>query len=121
MLANLLDNAARHTPAGGRVEIRAGHEDGEVTVAVSDTGEGITPAQLPRLFERFYRADPARRQDRGSGIGLTIARAIARGHDGDVTAASDGPGHGATFTLSLPASATARPPDAGDGRLRSRT
>jgi len=72
-------------------------------VTVSDTGEGITAEHLPQVFDRFYRADPARsRTTGGSGIGLTIARALARAHHGDLTAHSDGKGHGATFTLTLP-------------------
>ncbi len=99
ILDNLLSNALRHTRAGGTVTIATAAG----TVAVSDTGDGVAAAHLPHLFERFYRADPARsRATGGSGIGLTIARALARAHGGDLTAASDGVGRGATFTLTLP-------------------
>jgi signal transduction histidine kinase len=67
------------------------------------TGEGIAAEHLPHLFERFYRVDAARDRGRGgSGIGLAIVKALMEGHGGRVTAASDGPGHGATFTLTLP-------------------
>src|SRR6266545_177512 len=99
ILDNLLSNALRHTRAGGTVTIATAAG----TVAVSDTGDGVAAAHLPHLFERFYRADPARsRATGGSGIVLTIARALARAHGGDLTAASDGVGRGATFTLTLP-------------------
>lgn len=103
VLANLLDNARRHTPAGGRVTVRADGSRHGVTVTVADTGEGIAREQLPHVFERFYRGDAARRAGAGSGIGLTIARAIARAHGGDLTATSPGAGRGSTFALRLPA------------------
>lgn len=103
VLTNLLDNARRHTPGGGRVDVRA-RRDGDVAVVeVADTGEGIAAEHLPRVFDRFYRVDPARdRASGGSGIGLAIARAIANAHGGALSADSAGPGHGATFTLRLP-------------------
>ncbi len=103
VLANLLDNALRHTPSGGRVTIStfAGRE--LVAISVADTGEGITADQLPRVFERFYRGDSARdRRDRGSGVGLTISKALVEASGGSLTATSDGPGTGASFTLTLP-------------------
>lgn len=103
VLANLLDNALRHTPPGGTVTVTAEHEQAEVHIRVTDTGTGIAAEHLPHLFERFYRADTARDRDRGgSGIGLAIVRAIVTAHGGRVTAHSDGPGHGATFTVTLP-------------------
>lgn len=107
VLDNLLTNALRHTPAGGTVTVttRAGAD--AVTVVVSDTGEGITAEHLPRIFERFYRADPSR-SGGGSGIGLTISRAIAHAHGGDLTAASAGAGNGASFTLTVPSAAPSR-------------
>jgi len=105
VLANLLSNALRHTPAGGTVALsatRAG--DGAVELAVADSGEGIPPELLGRVFERFYRIDGARSRDRGgSGIGLTIARAIAEAHGGTLRAESAGPGRGARFVLTIPA------------------
>ncbi|MDX1619461.1 MAG: HAMP domain-containing sensor histidine kinase [Nitriliruptorales bacterium] len=103
VLANLLDNARRHTSAGGQVIVSGRRtDDGDIAIDVTDTGEGIDPDNLPHLFERFYRGDRSRRSGPGSGIGLTIARAIARAHGGDLTARSDGTGRGATFTLVLP-------------------
>lgn len=104
VLTNLLSNALRHTPAGGTVRLAA-HRDGpEVVLTVRDDGEGITGAQLPHVFERFYRGDSARSRERsGSGIGLTISKAIIDAHGGSITATSEGPGQGATFSVSLPA------------------
>jgi len=104
VLANLLSNALRHTAAGGTVVLsasRAGEDAVELSVA--DDGEGIQAEALPRVFERFYRADSARSRDRGgSGIGLTIARAIAEAHGGTLRAESDGAGRGARFVCTLP-------------------
>jgi signal transduction histidine kinase len=99
---NLLDNAVRFTPAGGRVTISAARRDGEVAVAVADTGPGIPAEHLPRLFDRFYRVDTARsRDDGGTGIGLAIARSIVEAHGGRIHAESE-PGRGSTFTFELP-------------------
>ena len=104
VLANLLENALRHTQPGGRVEVRAERRGDDVELSVADTGEGIAPELLERVFERFFRADPARtRVSGGSGIGLTIARAIVEAHGGRIMAESEGPGRGARFVLSLPA------------------
>lgn len=103
MLGNLLDNALRHTPRGGRVEIGAMRRDDSVEMWVSDTGEGIPPQHLERIFERFYRIDPARaRSSGGSGIGLAIARAIVAAHGGRMWAESSGRGGGARFIVALP-------------------
>jgi signal transduction histidine kinase len=99
---NLLDNAVRFTPAGGRVTISAARGDGQVAVAVADTGPGIPAEHLPRLFDRFYRVDTARsRDDGGTGIGLAIARSIVEAHGGRIRAESE-PGRGSTFTFELP-------------------
>ena len=74
-----------------------------LTIEVSDTGDGIAAEHLPHLFERFYRVDAARdRTHGGAGIGLAIAKALADAHGGRITAASDGPGTGTTFTITLP-------------------
>ena len=103
VLTNLLGNALLATPTGGTVMItarRAAAAGSEVVV--SDTGVGLTGQDVERVFERFYRAPGQPRRSAGSGIGLTIARGIARGHGGDVTASSAGPGRGASFTLVLP-------------------
>lgn len=103
ILINLLDNARRHTPHGGEVRIDWQHDNGHVAISVTDSGDGIPAAQLPHVFERFYRGDTARDRERqGSGIGLTISRAIAEAHGGRLDADSDGPGTGSTFTLILP-------------------
>ena len=104
VLANLLDNALQHTPPGGRVSVTVQEPDPHwVEIAVSDTGEGIPTEHLGHIFERFYRADPARsRAHGGSGIGLTISRALVEVQGGGLSAASDGQGQGARFTVRLP-------------------
>jgi len=102
VLANVLDNARRHTPADGRVTVAAHQDRDAVVITVTDTGSGITADQLPHVFERFYRGDASRRSGTGSGIGLTIARAIARAHGGNLAASSPGPGQGSRFTWRIP-------------------
>ncbi len=103
VLGNLLDNALRHTPPGGRVRINGTQHGATTVVTVTDTGDGLTADQLDQIFERFYRADAARDRDAaGAGIGLTISRSLAIAHGGSLTAASAGPGQGSTFTLTLP-------------------
>lgn len=98
VLVNLVANALRATPRGGRVTVDVGHDDqGASTVSVADTGTGIEPAELDRIFERFYRS-PA---SRGSGLGLPIAREIVRAHGGRIEARSQ-PGAGTTMTVWLP-------------------
>lgn len=113
VLGNLLTNALRHTPTGGTITIgtRMSSANGtEVEISVADTGTGIAPEHLPRLFERFYRAERGRsRSDGGSGIGLAIVRGLVEAHGGRVRAESPGLGHGATFTLTMPRSAHPRP------------
>ena len=105
ILAALLDNAVRFTPKGGCIFV-SGRRDGSTVVAtVEDTGEGIPEAHLPRIFDRFYRADEARTRGPhggGTGLGLAIARDLARAQGGELIA-SNAPGGGARFTLSLPA------------------
>jgi two-component system, OmpR family, sensor histidine kinase BaeS len=110
-LYNLLENAVRHTPEGGQITISAGqtaaHDGGagQLWLAVRDNGAGIASEHLPHVFERFYRADPARssQRERGSGLGLTIAKGIVEAHGGRLTAESEGvPGRGSIFTIYLP-------------------
>ena len=104
VLGNLLDNALRHTPAGATVTISAAtRTEGGVALTVADTGEGIPPEHLARVFERFYRVDAARdRAHGGSGIGLAIANALVEAHGGQLTATSPGTGQGSTFRVLLP-------------------
>ena len=102
LLFNLLANAIRHTPAGGEVRVGWSVDNGTLRLDVADTGEGIAPEHLPRIFDRFYRVDTARSSDDGgAGIGLSIARWITEVHDGTISASSE-PGLGSTFTVSLP-------------------
>lgn len=105
VLGNLLDNALRHTPPGGSIDVTVtAGEGGSAVITVADTGEGVGDDHLPHLFERFYRVDPARRRvGGGSGIGLAIAKAIVEAHGGRIGVRSDGPGAGTAFTLELPA------------------
>ncbi|MDO3635342.1 sensor histidine kinase [Mycolicibacterium arseniciresistens] len=103
VLGNLLDNSLRHTARGGCVEIRCMRVAEQVSISVVDSGEGVAAEHLPRLFERFYRADAARDRGKGgAGIGLAIAKALVEAHGGTITATSAGPGTGATFTLTMP-------------------
>ena len=100
---NLLDNAIRYTPEGGRITVDLRANNGRAILAVGDTGIGIPAKDLPRIFERFYRVDKARaRETGGTGLGLSIVRHIAESHRGTVTARSE-LGIGSTFTVSLPA------------------
>jgi heavy metal sensor kinase len=103
MLSNLLDNAIKYTPSGGTVTVSVSEDDTQVIISVKDTGCGISPSDLPRVFERFYRSDQSRSQS-GIGLGLSLARAIARAHGGEITATS-APNQGSTFTVTLPKSA----------------
>jgi len=99
---NLLSNALKYTPTGGTVEVSAAAAPSGVEIRVSDTGIGISAADLPRVFERFYRADDSRSRDTGgAGIGLSISRAIVEAHGGTITASSQ-PGRGSRFLISLP-------------------
>jgi heavy metal sensor kinase len=109
LLLNLLDNALRHTPSGGRIELSVQPTDDGVTLAVADTGSGIPAEHLPRLFERFYRVDQARSRSMGGfGLGLAICEWIARVHAGRLTVESQ-VGTGTTFRFWLPQSAPAWP------------
>lgn len=104
VLGNLLDNALRHTPAGGAVTVSARRSGAAAELVVTDTGDGIPTEHVAHVFERFYRADAARdRAHGGSGIGLAIAKAVVEAHGGHITAASGGKGLGSTFALRLPA------------------
>jgi signal transduction histidine kinase/CHASE3 domain sensor protein len=99
---NLVSNAIKFTPSGGLVEVSAGSRDGHATLAVRDSGPGMSPEELEQLFQRFYRTSRAAAQQMpGTGLGLAISRAIAEAHGGTITVASR-EGQGTTFTLELP-------------------
>jgi two-component system sensor histidine kinase BaeS len=103
LVGNLVSNAVRHTPQGGEVTIRSRVDGGRLVVDVVDTGSGIAPADLQKVFDRFWRADGSRsRATGGSGLGLAIVRKLVEAHGGDVTVANR-PGRGAIFTVRLPA------------------
>lgn len=103
VLDNLLENALRHTPPGGAITVRTDHASEAVTFTVTDSGEGITPKNLPHVFERFYRANIGRETHRGgSGLGLAISKALVEAQGGTLKATSPGPGRGATFQVRLP-------------------
>jgi heavy metal sensor kinase len=102
MVMNLIDNAIRYTPEGGRVTAALETEGANIAIRISDTGAGIAPEVAAHVFERFYRGDKARsRQDGGFGLGLAIVKWIAESHHGAVELAS-APGAGSTFTVTLP-------------------
>jgi two-component system phosphate regulon sensor histidine kinase PhoR len=101
-LANLLENAIKYTPDGGRVSVSASANDGAIHIAVADNGIGIPTDDLPRIFERFYRVDRSRsREMGGTGLGLSIVKHVAQAHGGSIDVDST-PGVGSTFTLTLP-------------------
>lgn len=102
--ANLLDNALKYTPEGGRVRLSCACAGGEVVVRVADTGPGIPAAEQPRIWERLYRGDASRSQ-RGLGLGLSLVKAIIEAHHGEVSVQSR-PGEGAEFTVRLPQALT---------------
>jgi signal transduction histidine kinase len=102
ILANLLDNAIKYTPAGGRVEVKAHLQPGTVAFSVKDTGIGLTPDEVPRIWERLYRGDQSR-SERGLGLGLSLVRAVVQAHRGQISVAS-AVGVGSTFTILLPLS-----------------
>jgi len=101
VFANLLDNAIKYTPAGGRIEINARRSEETVVIDVTDTGAGIAQEDLPRIWERLFRGDRSR-SARGLGLGLSFVRAIVNAHGGTSSAASAGAGKGTTITVILP-------------------
>jgi two-component system OmpR family sensor kinase len=118
VFTNLLDNAIRHTPEGGSVGLTAQADSGWLTIHVEDTGPGIPPEELPRIFERFYQLDQARQGSKGhgAGLGLAISREIVAAHGGTLTAKSV-VGRGSRFTVRLP---VVRPTDDTVDRKRDR-
>ncbi|MBP8003412.1 MAG: HAMP domain-containing histidine kinase [Chloroflexi bacterium] len=101
VMLNLLDNALRHTPDGGKVVVTVQKLAGRLQVQVRDSGSGISPEHLPFVFDRFYKLDRGRERS-GTGLGLAIAKAVVEAHGGEIAAASQGAGQGSTFTLGLP-------------------
>jgi signal transduction histidine kinase len=98
--ANLIDNAVKYTPAGGRVDVEVVRDRDRALLRVRDTGSGIRSDELPRIWERLFRGD-ASRAERGLGLGLSLVRAVVEAHGGTVEVASE-PGTGSTFTVALP-------------------
>ncbi len=110
VLSNLLTNATKFTPSGGKVTLSARRDGAVIEIAVVDTGEGIAPEFLPYVFDRFRQADAsASRQHGGLGIGLAVSKQLVEMHGGEIRASSAGLGRGATFTVRLPASRTHAP------------
>jgi signal transduction histidine kinase len=101
VFANLLDNAIKYTPAGGRIDIAARRAEESVVIDVVDTGVGIARDDLPKIWERLFRGDRSR-SARGLGLGLSFVRAIVNAHGGTVSAESAGAGKGTTVTVTLP-------------------
>ena len=108
---NLVDNAIKFTPSGGKVALRSYQENGQVVVSVADTGIGLAPEEKERIFERFYQADRSRPGGlaRGAGLGLAIAREIVHAHGGSISVTSQ-PGKGSIFIVRLPIAAKSESP-----------
>jgi heavy metal sensor kinase len=100
ILANLLDNAIKYTPSGGRIDVEAHHRGQEIIILVKDTGIGIHPEELPRIWDRLFRCDQSRSQ-KGLGLGLSLVKAIVQAHRGQIEVLSE-PGKGSNFIISLP-------------------
>ncbi|MBI5277568.1 MAG: response regulator [Burkholderiales bacterium] len=110
IIANLLNNAAKYTPNGGRIQVSAAQQDGFIVISVEDSGVGIPVPLLPRVFDMFAQVDRSMERSQGGlGIGLALVRQLVEMHGGQVEADSKGPGSGSRFTVRLPAS-SARPP-----------
>jgi signal transduction histidine kinase len=101
VIANLLDNALKYTPAGGMVRLSTASDEEYIKVILADTGTGISAKDIPHIFDRFYRGDKSR-STTGSGLGLSLARALVRAHNGDISVTSNA--KGSTFCLLLPRS-----------------
>ena len=102
VLGNLVSNALRYTPDGGRIVLSAQQQVGQVVLSVADNGAGIAPDALPHIFERFYRGDVSRQSESESGLGLAIAKSLAKAHGGTITVTSAGVGRGSAFSVCLP-------------------
>jgi signal transduction histidine kinase len=100
VLSNLLDNAIKYTPSGGKIIVSSEAVNKKIMLSIQDTGIGISPDETSRIFERFYRADKSRSIP-GAGLGLSLVQAIVRSHGGEIKVSSSS-GTGSTFTVSLP-------------------
>ncbi|HLA17931.1 MAG TPA: HAMP domain-containing sensor histidine kinase, partial [Dehalococcoidia bacterium] len=104
VVVNLLSNAQRHTPEGGRIEVRIGGEDGDVVIAVKDSGPGVAEAERELIFEPFFRGDSS-----GLGLGLAIAKSVVELHNGRIWVENNADGRGSTFFVALPKNAMKTP------------
>jgi signal transduction histidine kinase len=110
IVSNLLSNAIRFTPTGGRIEVLCGRNTDGIELLVRDSGKGIETEALPRVFERYWQGTPSIHTDGGLGLGLAICRQLVELHQGQIEALSDGPDRGATFVVRLPLARTADEP-----------
>jgi two-component system sensor histidine kinase KdpD len=108
LLSNLLENVLRYTPSGSPIDVKVMLEAGGIAVEIADRGPGIAPRERERVFDKFYRGQAANKQDGGTGLGLTICRAVARAHDGDI-AVLPRPGGGSVVRFTLPDTPLSRP------------
>jgi PAS domain S-box-containing protein len=112
VISNLLTNAAKYTPRGGKITLNVSRENDHAVIRVTDNGVGITEEQLPRLFEMFMQANPPEKAQGGLGVGLTIARRLVELHGGSIEGHSAGPGRGSEFEVRLPLALTPNATDA---------
>jgi len=100
VMANLMDNAVKYTPSGGRIDLDAFQRDHQAVITIKDTGAGISSEDTPKIWNRLYRGDQSRSQ-RGLGLGLSLVKAVVQAHNGRIEVSSK-PGAGSLFTLYLP-------------------
>ena len=117
MAANLIDNAVKYTPRGGRVDVDIRREGPAARLSVRDTGPGIPADELPRIWDRLFRGDTSR-TERGLGLGLSLVKAIVEAHGGAASVDSQ-PGRGSTFTVSLPSTSRSNAEAAKDAKENS--
>lgn len=115
IISNLLINAIKFTPTGGRIDLKLTYLETTAQIDISDTGSGISADFLPHIFDRWSQAAPKNKTNSGLGLGLSIVRSLVELHGGTITVASSGEGQGSTFTISLPLknSSEGEPPNNG--------